>query len=66
MMKNAFYFPLKAFYFPLISKFMMSQPGYQTIAMHILPSISRSKDNETMKFGQLIENNIRNIFTEKS
>ena len=60
------YFPLKAFYFPLISKFMMSQPGYQTIAMHILPSISRSKDNETMKFGQLIENNIRNIFTEKS
>ena len=45
---------------------MTSQPGYQTIAMHILPSISRSKDNETMKFGQLIENNIRNIFTEKS
>ena len=45
---------------------MTSQPGYQTIAMHILPSISRSKDNETMKFGQLIEYNIRNIFVEKS
>ena len=45
---------------------MTSQPGYQTIAMHILPSISRSKGNETMKFGQLIEYNIRNIFVEKS
>ena len=44
---------------------MTSQPGYQTIAMHILPSISRSKGNETMKFGQLIEYNIRNIFVEK-
>ena len=24
----------------------MSQPGKQTIAMHILPNISRNKDNE--------------------
>ena len=25
----------------------------QTIAIHILPNISRSKDNQIMKFGQL-------------
>ena len=34
--------------------------------MHILPNISRSKDNQTMKFGQLIEYNMRNFFLEKS
>ena len=28
--------------------------------------ISRSKDNQAIKFGQLIEYNIRNIFLEKS
>ena len=33
--------------------------------MHILPYILRNKDNETMKFGQLIEYNIKNIFLEK-
>ena len=27
------------------------------IAIHILPNISRSKSNQTMKFGQLIEYN---------
>ena len=45
---------------------MTSQPGKQTIAIHILPNISRSKGNQTMKFGQLIEYNMRNIFLEKS
>ena len=45
---------------------MMSQPGKQTIAIHILSNISRSKGNQTMKFGQLIECNMRNIFLEKS
>ena len=34
--------------------------------MHIFTNISRSKDNQAMKFVQLIENNIRNIFLEKS
>ena len=34
--------------------------------MHILPHISISKANQTMKFGQLIECNMRNIFLEKS
>ena len=31
---------------------MTSQPGQQTILIHILPNISRSKGNQTMKFGQ--------------
>ena len=45
---------------------MTSQRGEQTIVIHILPNISRSKGNQTMKFGQLIECNMRNIFLEKS
>ena len=43
---------------------MKSQPGRQRIAIHILPSISRSKDNQAMKFDQLKEYTIRNIFLE--
>ena len=50
----------------LISKFMASQPGKQTITIHILPNISISKGNQTMKFFQFIEDNTRNIFPEKS
>ena len=34
--------------------------------MHILPNISRSKGNQTIKLAQLIEYNVRNIFLEKS
>ena len=45
---------------------MTSQPGWQTIVIHILPNISRTKDNQTMKFGQLIEYNMSNIFLGKS
>ena len=33
--------------------------------MYILPNISRSKGNQTLKFGQLIEPNIKIIFLEK-
>ena len=33
---------------------------------HILPNISRSKGNQPMKFGQLIDYNIRISFIEKS
>ena len=44
---------------------MTSQPGLQTIAIHILPDISQSKCNQTMKFGQLIEYSKRNIFLQK-
>ena len=85
MMKNAFYFTLKAlvvlkiFKFlsqlfdhveknglirkiRLIFKFMTSQSGKQAITIHILPNISKIKGNQTMKFGQLIECNMRNSF----
>ena len=45
---------------------MTSQRGEQTIAIHILTNISKSKGNQAMKLGQLIEYNMRNIFFEKS
>ena len=41
---------------------MTSQPGQQTITIHTLPNNSQSKENQVMKFGQVIENNKRNIF----
>ena len=44
---------------------MTSQPGKQKIVIHILPNISRIKANQTMKFSQLIEYNMRNTFLEK-
>ena len=44
---------------------MTSKPGLQTIATQILPNISQSKGNQTMKFGQLIEYNKRNVFFQK-
>ena len=50
----------------LISKFMTSQTGKQAIPIHILPNISRCKDNQTIKFSQLTENNMRNILLQKS
>ena len=31
----------------------------------MLPNISRSKGNQTMKFGQLVDYDMRNIFLEK-
>ena len=45
---------------------MTSEPWKQTIGMHIPSNISGSQDNQTWKFGQLIEYNMRNIFLEKS
>ena len=42
----------------IISKFM-------TIGIHILFNISRIKGNGTMKFGQLIEYNMKNHFLKK-
>ena len=44
---------------------MTSQTGSQTVATHILPDISQNKSNQTMKFGQLMEYNKRNIFRQK-
>ena len=43
---------------------MMSQADLQTIAIHILPNISHSKGNQTMKFDQLIEYNKIYIFLQ--
>ena len=45
---------------------MTSQPGLQTITIHILHNISQSKGNQTMKFCQVIEYNKRNIVFQKS
>ena len=45
---------------------MTPQLGKQIITKHILSNILRSKDNQTIKFGQLIEYNMRNIFLAKS
>ena len=45
---------------------MTSKTGKQLTAIHILPNISRSEGNQAMKFGQLIECNMRNIFLKKS
>ena len=47
-------------------KFMTSQPISQTIAICILTDNSRTKGNQTTKFGQLIEYNMRTVFLEKS
>ena len=44
----------------------MSQPGQQTIAIHVLPNISKDKGNQAIEFGQLIEYNLRKTFVEKS
>ena len=41
---------------------MPSQPGKQTLAIHVFPNISGGKGNQTIKFGRLIEYNMRNIF----
>ena len=46
-----------------ISKFLTSQFGKQAIAIH-MANVSRSNANQTMKFGQLIEYNMKNIFFE--
>ena len=43
---------------------MTSESGKQTIAMHILANISRSKGNQTMKFDQLT--NLILVFLKKS
>ena len=44
---------------------MTSQPGLQTIAIHIFPNIPQSQGNQAMKYDQLIECNKINIFLQK-
>ena len=41
---------------------MTSQPGQQTTGKRILTNISRSKDNQAIKFSRLIECNMRNFY----
>ena len=50
----------------LFWKFMTSQSGQYIVPIHILPNISRSKDNQTRTFGQLIYYSMKNIFLGKS
>ena len=38
----------------------------QAITIYLLQKISRNNDNQTIKFGQLMEYNMRNIFSENS
>ena len=45
---------------------MMWQTEKQKTAIHILHNILRSTGNQKIKFGQLVEYNLRNIFIEKS
>ena len=42
----------------------MSQTGKQTATIGILSKISQGKGNQTLKLGQLIEHNKRNIFLQ--
>ena len=44
---------------------MTSQPGQQTIEIHILPNISGSKSNQTLKLSQLIDYNKKKNFLQK-
>ena len=45
---------------------MASLIGKLIIRIHILPNISESKSNQVMKFGQLIENYMKDIFHEEA
>ena len=87
IMKNAFYFTLKALFVLKIFKFLSWLFGHVSKRLDLkdmvnsksydvtvwltnncnthMPTISRSKGNQTMKFGQLIEYNMRNIFLQK-
>ena len=43
---------------------MTSSTEKLRITIHMLSNIIRSKGNQTMKFGQLIEHDMRNIYFE--
>ena len=45
---------------------MTSQPGKQTTAIQTLPNISRIKGNQTMKFGGLIEYDMKSTLFKES
>ena len=82
MMKNGFYFALKAFSVLKIFKFLSFKSFWSckkwldqelnfkiydptawfTNGIHVLPDITRSNDNQTRKFGHLIEYKHENHF----
>ena len=43
----------------------MSQIRQQIITTHIVPNIARSKGNKAMKFDQLLQYKVRDIFLQK-
>ena len=45
---------------------MMSQPGQEKIAIHMLHNILRNRGSRTVKFRKSIECNMRNFFLGKS
>ena len=45
---------------------MTSPTGKQTITIHILANISKSNGNQAMKFCELKECNMKNIFLKKT
>ena len=44
---------------------MTLQTETQRVVINLLPKTSKSKSNQTMKFGQSIEYNVKNIFLQK-
>ena len=46
----------------LVWKFTTSKTGKQIVTTHILPNILRSKKNQIMTFGRLVEYKMRNVF----
>ena len=46
----------------LVSKFMKPETEQQIVTIQVLSNISRSKDTQTMKIGQLIEYTMRKNF----
>ena len=44
---------------------MAPRPGKQIITIHILLNISKRSGNQLIKYGQLIEYNMRNTFFDK-
>ena len=45
---------------------MTSQTGLKIIKIHMLPNFARSKDNQAIKFGKLVDYNVTNSFLQKS
>ena len=78
MVKNPFYFTLKALFVLKIFKFLRFAEEdkvyfkiydfmtWLTITIHILLNISRFKGEQVIKFSQIIEYNKRNVFSSKN